>query len=198
MSVKKLYVLALSATLFGPTVTAAARADESARFLADLMGRTPGPGKTFACFARVYDEAHLTAHPGQNVRALHTLVTAYLTNGERFYQLRIGLQLRGRPETFTTTGECGEGSVPDTVRSGAVCAGPGGPLRLALEGKDPVLMTLSGAAEFWRPSPPDPNNTLKDALGPDDTVFRLDRSRLSDCDDQFFDDERKALIDRGQ
>ena len=39
---------------------------------------------------------------------------------------------------------------------------------------------------------------VKDALGPDDKVFRLDRARLSECEDQLFDDERKALLDRSR
>jgi hypothetical protein len=32
----------------------------------------------------------------------------------------------------------------------------------------------------------------------DDEVFRLDRARLSECEGQLFDEERKALPDRSQ
>ncbi len=179
-------------------MTPPARAVEPSRFLTDLMGRRPAAGKTFACFARVYGDSHLAAHPGQNVRSLHTLVMAYLINGESFYQLRIGIEFRGRPETFATTGECGEGSLPDSVRRGAICAGPGGPLRLALDGRKSLLMGLADGAEFWRAGPPDPANALKDALGPDDKVLRLDRARLSNCEDQLYEDERKGLLDRSE
>jgi len=59
-------------------------------------------------------------------------------------------------------------------------------------------MSLPEGAELWPPGPPDPKNAVKDALGPDDKVFRLDRARLSACEDQLFDDERKALLDRSQ
>ena len=190
--------LVISAAQFCLAMAPSAQAAEPSQFLTDLMGRKPVAGKTFACYAWVYDDAHLASHPGQNVRALQVLVTAYLINGEIFYQLRMGLQLRDHPETFTTTGECGEGSVPDSVRRGAVCAGPGGAMRLSLDGKDSVLMSLPEGAELWPPGPPDPKNAVKDALGPDDKVFRLDRARLSDCEAQLFDDERKALLDRSQ
>ena len=194
----RIHRLLISVVLFCLATAASVQAVEPSRFLSDLMGRKPVAGKTFACYARVYDDAHLASHPRQNVRALQVLVTAYLINGESFYQLRMGLQFRNRPETFTTTGECGEGSVPDSVRRGAVCAGPGGPLRLSLDGKDSVLMSLPDGTELWPPGPPDPKNAVKDALGPDDEVFRLDRARLSECEGQLFDEERKALLDRSR
>jgi len=59
-------------------------------------------------------------------------------------------------------------------------------------------MSLPDGTELWPSGPPDPKNAVKDALGPDDEVFRLDRARLSECEGQLFDEERKALLDRSQ
>ncbi len=74
----RIHRLLISVVLFCLATAASVQAVEPSRFLSDLMGRKPVAGKTFACYARVYDDAHLASHPRQNVRALQVLVTAYL------------------------------------------------------------------------------------------------------------------------
>jgi hypothetical protein len=149
------------------------------------MGRVPGEGKTFACFTRVYDAAHLAAHPAQNVRSMEALAVVYSAAARESYQLRMGFRFRGRPEEFTTVAECGD----------AVCAGPApGSMRVALDDGASVLMDIPDGAHLWRPGPPNPKDTLDDAFGPDDKRFRLYRTDLADCRDQMFDYERKALL----
>jgi hypothetical protein len=170
-------------------------------FLARLMGRAPGEGKTFACFTRVYDDAHLAARPLQNVRAMDVLVVAYSTL-DYGYQLRMGFRFRGRAEELTTVAECGGAGdrPPDSLRGVAVCAGPvgGGSMRVALDDDGSALMAIPNGAHLWRPGPPNPKDTVDDAFGPDDKLFRLTRTDLSNCADQMFDDEKKALLDRSR
>ncbi|MBV8473321.1 MAG: hypothetical protein JO107_17150, partial [Hyphomicrobiales bacterium] len=45
-------------------------------FVARLMGAPPGKTAAFACFTRVYDPAHLAAHPQQNVKTMMLLAVA--------------------------------------------------------------------------------------------------------------------------
>ena len=186
---RTLATFALSAALASPAVAAA-----PGEFVTRLMGRVPGEGKTFACFSRVYDEPHLAAHPGQNVRSLRVLAVAYSTL-DYGYQLRMGFEFRGRPETLTTVAECGHSGLD---RQGARCAGPspGGSMHLALEADGSFLMFLPKGAHLWKPGPPNPQDTVDDAFGPADKRFRLARTVLSACDDQAIDDEEKALLDR--
>src|SRR6201995_3223201 len=64
----------LAVSLFVPHAAFGATAANPEDFIKRLMGRTPGKGKTPACFSRVYDDAHLAAHPQQNVRTMTLLV----------------------------------------------------------------------------------------------------------------------------
>jgi hypothetical protein len=190
--------LVISAILAGLTTMSPATAAGPSKFVTHLMGREPGEGKTFACFIRVYDDAHLTAHPEQNVRSMTVLVVAYSVL-QYSYQLRMGFHFRGRLESLTTVAECGDSSgARDSLRGGALCAGPGesGKMRLVLEDDRSVLIVLPVGAHLWRPGPPDPTNTVNDAFGPDDKLFRLFRTALLQCDDQAIDDEEKAFLDR--
>jgi hypothetical protein len=186
MRVRTLAIAAVVASLV--TASAASAAGPSA-FLARLMGRAPEEGKTFACFTRVYDDAHLAAHPQQNARAMEALAVVYSAAARESYQLRMGFRFRGRPEEFTTVAECG----------GAVCAGPPpGSMRVALDDDGSVLMNIPDGAHLWRPGPPDPKNTLDDAFGPDDKVFRLTRTDVSACAEQMFDYEKRTLLGGGR
>jgi hypothetical protein len=163
-------------------------------FLVHLMGRKPHGPKTFACFVRTYDPAYLDAHPDQNITYAEALAVSY-ENHDFALQLRLGFRLRGRPEIFSSVGECGTRA---SVRRGARCSGLNGPMWIALEGKKSLLMRLPKGSDLWRPGPPDPGNALKGAFGPDDILFRIDRVDLAQCADQMFDYERKELLGGGK
>jgi hypothetical protein len=180
----------LFAILAGLVATSALAARPS-EFLSRLMGRKPEGLKTVACFARTYDAAYVAAHPNQNVSYVEAFVVAY-GNHDFAYQLRLGFRFHGQPETYTSVGECGS---YDSVRHGARCAGPNGPMWLALGSKGSMLMELPKGGDLWRPGPPNPKDTLKGAFGPDDKLFRLDRVDLAQCAGQMFDYERKELLD---
>ena len=76
-------------------LAAAAAAETSAfdGFMTKFMGRPLAPGDNYACFARVYDAAHLKAHPRQNVRDMALLVRVDSKN-PTYLALALGLHLR--------------------------------------------------------------------------------------------------------
>ena len=123
------------------------------------------------------------------------LVTVY-SKLDYGYQLRIGLQFRDRVESLSTVAECGNGRERDALPKAAICAGIGGRVLLAIEDKNSVQLSLPLARGLWRPGPPQPNNTAKDAFAEDDKHFRLYRAPLAHCYGQAIDDQEKALLDR--
>jgi hypothetical protein len=173
----------------GPVVAAT-----PGEFVTLLAGRTPGAGKTFACFTHVYDEAHLAAHPGQNVAALRVLAVVY-SRLDYAYQLRIGVELRGA-QKFSTVAECGDGNTPNNIKRAAICAGIGGEARLAIENKNTIQVTLPATTELWREVGAPPGKSVKNAFGEDDRHFRLTRTHLADCDGEAIGEEEKTLLDK--
>ena len=173
------------------TGTPSAQVGEPSAFVTRLLGQRPGPGKTFAGFARTYDDAHHASHPGQNVAFMEILVTNYDVSDQQFYQLRMGFCFRGRPDELTTVAECGSKN-PANPGGTARCAGPSdGGTELRLDGKNALLVTLPAGIHLWKPGPPDPQHTVDDAFGAGDRLFRLERAPASHCIDQAFEYEKK-------
>ena len=116
-------------------------------FLAHVVGHLYRQGESFACFSRQYDAAHLAAHPRQQVIFAKALVHAHfreasLPGGEAgyMYQVSLAFRFRGREETLIGVAECGQGTSKDSLRGGAICAGPGvAALNLAPDGDGVVL-----------------------------------------------------------
>lgn len=169
-------------------------ADAGNRFLAELLGRPlERQGESFACFSREYDDAHLSAHPQQQVAFVRALVAARApATPSPMYQVTLAFRFRGRAETLTAVAECGGGKPPDSVRGGARCAGPGdAETRLALAGRQAVVMTIPGGADLWAPGPTDQrHDTVANPFGPDDKAFRLVRTDLKQCEDLAFERQK--------
>jgi hypothetical protein len=188
--------VALAAFSFAPP---AARANPD-DFTKRLMGRAPGKGVTYACFTRAYDDAHLAAHPQQNVRAMMLLVKIDSEVGDG-YNLTIGVNFRSRKSLFETSGDCaaphpeGDSSDPKGAQS-AHCAIPcdGGPIDVALKDNGSVLLTIPNGARVWRPGSINPNENVHGAFAADDKLFRLDRASLSQCAPVGVDKAEKAIL----
>jgi hypothetical protein len=170
------------------------------------MGRTPGKGKTFACFTRAYDEAHLSAHSLQNVRAMKLLVKIDSEAGDS-YDLVIGVNFRSRKSMFETEGDCasphaeGESAAPAPAGpAGVHCAiaCDGGAIDVALKDNGSVLLTIPNGARVWKPGSIDPDENVHGAFGEDDKLFRLDRASLSQCEPLGADKSEKAALAKGQ
>lgn len=183
---------------------AAARADPAASpqdFVTRLMARAPGKGKTFACFTRIYDAAHLAAHPQQNVRSMMVLITVDSTDVYN-YSLAVGSLFRSRKGLLESSGDCAfahdesDASSPRTARCSIAC--DGGSFEIALKDNGSVLLTVPEGARLWRPGSEDPGDNVHGAFGPDDKLFRLDRAPLSQCVALGADAAEKAQLRRGE
>lgn len=166
-------------------------------FLERLVGGLDRHEKSFACFSRQYDDAHLAAHPEQKVAYMKMLVKAYYNEafppsapGSYAYQVSLAFRLKERPETLTQVAECG-GRKDSRIR-GAYCAGPGDKgAHLTLDGKDAVVIAIRGGADLWAPGPIDQrHDTVKNPFGSDDKAFRLMRAGLKECEDLAFDADK--------
>jgi hypothetical protein len=191
---------ALAVSFLVPHVAFAASPANPEDFIKKLMGRAPGKGKTPACFNRVYDDAHLAAHPQQNVRTMTLLVLIDSENPDS-YDLRVGVNFRNRKHYFETEGDCVKPH-PEDEAGGAVTAHcavacDGGGIDVALKDNGSVLLTIPNGARMWRPGAED-NDTVHGAFGPDDKLFRVDRAALSECMPLAADKAEKALLARGQ
>jgi hypothetical protein len=167
-------------------LTFAADAVGAEDFVSRLLGHPPAKGKTYACFTRVYDPAHLASHPQQNVRSMILLVVVDSDNPDS-YQLRIGSHFRTLKGMLDTAG----GAV------GAHCsvACDGGAIDVALKDKDAVMLSIPEGARLWKPGADD-NANVHGAFGPDDKLFRLDRSPAAECAEEGADATEKALLKR--
>jgi hypothetical protein len=192
---KRLAILYAAAT--AAMLGSAANAVGAEDFVSRLLGRAPAKGKTYACFTRVYDPAHLVSHPQQNVRSMILLVVVDSDNPDS-YQLRIGSHFRTRKGMLDTAGDC---AVPhdasDASPAGAHCsvACDGGAIEVALKDKDAVMLSIPEGARLWKPGSDD-DASVHGAFGPDDKLFRLDRSPAAECAEEGADAAEKALLKR--
>jgi hypothetical protein len=190
LAIRTLYAAA-TATMLGFTADALGAED----FVSRLLGHPAAKGKTYACFTRVYDPAHLASHPQQNVRSMILLVVMDSDNPDS-YQLRIGSHFRTRKGILDTAGDCG---VPHDAgaAAGAHCgvACDGGEIDVALKDKDAVMLSIPEGARLWKPGADD-NASVHGAFGPDDKLFRLERSRAAECAEEGADASEKALLKR--
>lgn len=156
-----------------------------------------------ACFGRVYDAAHLKAHPAQRVTSFHlfrdftpdpnketpqeTRETLIANDGESGgLNITAYVRFRDRPGLFFNGLQCFKGE--NAVHCGIECDGGGFRLKpsggsLLLENQGFVVIGGCGASEdeaenedFVKPDP-------------DDKVFRLDRKPIAEC--RALEDSRK-------
>src|SRR6202166_1694807 len=105
--------LAVAFVFAGANLTARAQEPkEDVDFQQRLFGRALDGGQIHACFSRVYDAAHLSQHPRQNVRTMLLLVKAESDDNQPRYALRLGVTFRTSGAHFESAGGCG--SIHDT------------------------------------------------------------------------------------
>lgn len=107
----------------------------------------PEPGKR-ACFSRVYDEAHLKAHPRQKVTAMNFRITYYrhdpdefAPHGQRNYYFHLDARLHGSDRVLVASGECGTTDRTDVIACIVECDG-GGVLVKRLKKRGEILVDL--------------------------------------------------------
>ena len=155
------------ATLIAAATLAAggspARAAESEDSFASRLfaGNLGKEAKSYACFVRVYDAAHLKQHPLQKVGAMKLLLTAErMPEDEALnYSFRLGVSFRHRPGDFDSSGDCGhiKGSESEQGKTQLGCSvdcdGGGITVELARDNKS-ILVRLD-SIRIWRNNEPD-------------------------------------------
>jgi hypothetical protein len=190
---RALIAAALGSVTSGQQAQAATAGNE---FLAALVGSLPRQGESFACFSRQYDDAQLASLPKQKVAFVKALIAASrrqsslaAASGAYSYQVSLAFRFRDRADVLTGVAECGEGTVRDTLQSGAHCAGPGDPgAHLGLQGRQVLVVTIPNGADLWAPGPVEKrHDTVRNPFGADDKTFLLIRTELSECEDLAFE-----------
>jgi hypothetical protein len=159
-----------------------------------FAGNAPKP-KTYACFVRRYDAAHLAQHPLQKVSVMKLLITAEKEPDDKVleYSFRLGVNFRDRAGDFDSSGECGHAAAiralnPDTdlpVTTGidfncsVDCDGGG--IAVNLANSDASMIVKLDRITIWKGNSPDENAKQGLQGGADDKVFRLDRTGLNEC-----------------
>ena len=171
------------------SASVAARAEipvKTEDFATRLVAAKPTGEKTFACFTRRYDAAHLGRHPQQKVSAMKLLVSVEKQpdQEELGYSFRLGVKFRGRAGNFDTAGECGDARASE-VREGIAlrcfvdCDGGG--VDVALAPDDKSLTIKVDAIRIFPAGADDEDDHEMLEGGTDDRVFRLDRADIEAC-----------------
>ena len=142
--------------------------------------------KSYACFVRKYDAAHLAQHPLQKVSAMTLLLGAEVDPEDQSlgYSFRLGVKFRNRPGDFDSSGSCGHADVTEDSKGkeqmgcGVDCDGGG--IAVELGKTDSVVLVRLDSIRIWRNNKPD-DEGLNLSGGADDRVFRLDRAPVEMC-----------------
>ncbi len=143
-------------------------------------------GKSYACFVRRYDAAHLASHPAQKVRAMMLLVSAEIVpeDNKRNYSFQLGVEFRGKKDKFTTGGDCGHATAfeesADKLHIGCGVDCDGGGISIEMANADKATIVRLNEVAIWNSNRPDDERTSLSA-GADDRMFRLDRANLDAC-----------------
>ncbi len=140
--------------------------------------------KSYACFTRVYDAAHLAQHPLQKVSAMKLLVATEPGDpgAGPNYSFRLGVTYRDRRGNFDSSGDCGlhdDGKGQPRITCSVDCDGGGMEVRLTPDNKS-AMLTLD-RIRIWRDNHPDEDASYSLVAGADDRLFRLDRIGNNEC-----------------
>jgi hypothetical protein len=195
-------VIAITALLVGGSSAYAEAAGTDDGFAKRLFAGDPGKQeKSYACFVRLYDTAHLARHPLQKVNAMKLLITAEKVREDEAlnYSFRLGLMFRDRPGNFDSSGDCGH--IKETLSAdnkaqlgcSVDCDGGGITAELVADSKSTKIRL--DTIRIWRNNKPDQEGFSLSG-GADDRVFRLDRASLEQCRSLVTDRKELAAMRR--
>lgn len=179
-----------------PAKVDAAKADA---FNAKLFGKPLGPQLTYACFARRYDADHMAKHPQQKVSAMKLLVTAGHPPEESSspYSFRLGFKYRHRKGDWDSSGSCVHMHDKETgfeVRMGCGVDCDGGGIEIGLSQTADATLVRLARVRIWQNSKPDEEPGDELTGGADDKMFRLDRTKLKECESLITDRKELATL----
>ncbi len=201
-----LAALAAAAALAGGGVIAhaddAAPADASAQYAQRMFsGHVDGKAKSYACFTRHYNAAHLARHPKQTVKSMTLLVAAELLPEDKKLNYSFGLRFtfRDRKGNFDSAGDCGHLAPAENnaaqlhLGCGVDCDGGG--LAAELVNNDKQLRVSIDSIAIWD-SRKAGDEDARDGFsgGADDRVFLLERTGMDACKPLKGDDDKSASM----
>jgi hypothetical protein len=180
-----------------------ARAEENedsfaSRLFAGNLGRQ---AKSYVCFVRAYDAAHLKQHRLQKVSAMTLLVTAEKVPEDEAlnYSFRLDVMFRHRPGDFDSSGDCGHIKVSESEQGktqlGCSVDCDGGGITVELARHDKSTLVRLDSIRIWRNNRPDEDGFPLSG-GADDRLFRLDRASLDRCRSLVTDRQELAAMRR--
>ncbi|HZQ14297.1 MAG TPA: hypothetical protein VFB31_15950 [Pseudolabrys sp.] len=181
----------------------AARAeDDAGQYARRLFAQNLAPqAKSYACFVRRYDAAHMAQHPKQKVTVMKLLITAETAPEDKAlnYSFRLGVNFRDRRGNFDSSGDCGHPSAfemsADKMHLGCGVDCDGGGISVELAHGDKAMLVRLESIRIWQNNKP-ADEGLNLEGGADDRIFRLDRASLEDCRSLITDRKELAAMRR--
>jgi hypothetical protein len=166
---------------------ASARAADADAFAKRMFaGNLATQGKSYVCFVRRYDAAHLKQHREQKITAMKLLVTAELVPEDKAlnYSFTLGMKFRDRKGDYQSSGSCGhpmaQEQAPDTLQLGCGVDCDGGGLSVALTNADQSVLVSIEELAIWNNNKPDEERD-RFTSGADDKKFLLERVGRDQC-----------------
>jgi hypothetical protein len=195
---RRISIAGLAALAMLAAAADGARADEQyAKRL--FAGNFAAQGKSYACFVRRYDGAHLAKHRQQKVSVMRLLVTAETVPEDKAlnYSFRLGLNFRDRRGNFDSSGDCGHPTASelsaDKMHLGCAVDCDGGGISVELARADKSTLIRLDSIRIWQDNKPDEEGFSLSG-GADDRVFRLDRASLDECRSLVTDRKELAAL----
>jgi hypothetical protein len=193
----RLALMILSITVTG---SAAAAEPDTQAFAKRLFAHdVAAKGKTYACFTRRYDAAHLAQHRQQKVKTMKLLVSAEIVPEDKQpnYSFQLAVSFRDRKGNFETSGDCGHPSAseetPDRLHLGCGVDCDGGGISIEMANGDQSTLVRIDQVAIWNKDKPDAERDGFNG-GADDKVFRLDRVDLDACKSLISETEGVAAM----
>ena len=168
------------------TIKEAKDAAVAGDFSKRLFAGDAGKAKSYACFVRTYDGAHMAQHRLQKVTAMKLLVTAETDpeDNVRTHSIRLGIKFRNRPGDFDSSGSCGHAAISEDANDkphlGCSIDCDGGGITIEMGKDDSSTLVRLDRVKIWKNNKPE-EERLELNGGADDRVFRLDRVGLEMC-----------------
>lgn len=180
----------LALVLFWPAAAAAGPTAER------VFAEDPGTDTPHACFHRLYDRAHLAAHPHQNVASMVAFLSGTRdAEGTAAGAVAIGVTFRRTGSAVWSVGGGCSGERDGRLTCAADC--DGGAIDVRLMDADTVIVEIPAGARVSDDDGEEPADRHA-RFGSDDTVFRLTRAPLADCLPVIWDDDVKDRVKAGR
>jgi hypothetical protein len=131
-----------------------------------------------ACFARSYDDQHLSRHKGQRIRDVAIRLIIRTENGARRLEHGLSTHLVGSKQLYWSGGECHEFK---GLVAHCYVEGDGGTVDLTLSEDGKSMTARFDTFRIWRPQDAADESDVTIDKSSVDKVARLDRAPESAC-----------------